>query len=337
MRLPWRARSADAADVAHYRDGLPTVVVPLLVLVAILGYLAGHTSSKSASPVAARTARSGDVVFQYPIGWAPVSSGPSIPGLSLTQAARVAPRGQLPRAGLLVGSLPDGEAGPLPASFVTQLPRLPRIALVDLVEAQAYRYTRIGVRGFSPTLTLFVIPNAEGAWTALACYAPSASSPYMHACEQTVAAVTVAGQSQIYQLAPEPKYAAAISAAILTLDRLRVSLKRELHPQITATRAEQLARRLENGFAEAGTTLGALVPATPVAHAQEALAAAIQQARAGYGALAAAASELSVPAYETAQRRVSAAEASVDKALENFALLGYIPAQSAAGEARDKA
>jgi hypothetical protein len=335
VRLPLRARPVDTAQPIRYRAaGLPVFVVPLLVLVAVLGYLAGHTHSKSAPSVTARTTRSGDVVFQYPLGWEPVTSGPPIASLSLAQTRRVAPRGQSASAGLLVGSLPDDEPGPLPAAFVAQLAHLPRIALVDLIEVQAYRYTQLSPRGFAPTLTLFVIPNAEGAWTALACYAPSASSPYMYACEQTVAAVTVAGQAQTYQLTPEPKYAAEISAAIGTLDKLRISLKRELRPQITAARAEQLARSLASGFGEAGTALAALVPGAPVAQAQEALASAIQAARAGYNALASAAAELSVPAYETAQRRVAAAEASVDKALENFALLGYIPAQSAADEAR---
>jgi hypothetical protein len=330
-------RPAAAVESARYRaagGGLPTFVVPLLILVAVLGYLAGHTRSKSASSVTARTARSVDVVFQYPLGWAPAAAGPQIAGLTLAHATRVAPRGQVANAGLLVGSLPIGEPGPLPAGFVAQLPRLPQTALVDLVEVQAYRYTQLAPRGFAPTLALFVIPSAEGAWTALACYAPSLSSPYMHECEQTVAAVTVAGQSQTYQLTPEPRYAAEISAAITTLDRVRVSLKRELHPQITAARAEQLARGLAAGFSDAAGALGRLVPGVPVEQAQQALATAIRQARAGYDALAAAAAELSVPAYEAAQGRVSTAEASVDRALENFALLGYIPAQSASSTGR---
>jgi hypothetical protein len=335
VRFSRSGRPAGAFEPIRYRPagaGLPTFVVPLLVLVAVLGYLVGHQRSKSTPSVTARTARSGDVVFQYPLGWGPVTSGPQIAELSLAQARRVAPHGRAAQAGLIVGSLPLGEPGPLPAAFVAKLARLPRIALVDLIEVQAYRYTRLSVPGFAPTLTLFVIPNAEGAWTALACYAPSTNSPYMRACEQTVAAVTVAGQSQTYQLTPEPKYAAEISAAIVTLDRVRVSLKRELHPQITAARAAQLARGLASGFSEAGEALAKLVPSTPVEQSQEALAATIQQARAGYEALAAAAAASDVPAYEAAQSRVSAAEASVDKALENFALLGYIPAQSASSD-----
>jgi hypothetical protein len=325
---------ADVAEPLRYRAAaLPAFVVPLLVLVAVLGYLVGHTHAGGGTSGVARTARSTDVVFQYPLGWAPASSGPQLDGLSLSQATRVAPRGQAQHAGLLVGSLPVNDPGPLPASFVARLTQLPQTTIVNLIEAQAYRYTQLHVRGFAPTLTLFAIPNPDGASTALACYAPSSSSPYMRACEETVAAVTVAGQSQTYQLTPEPKYAAELSATIRTLDRLRTSLERELHPQITAARAEQLARALAAGFGDARTALIKLEPNAPVEQAQAVLAAAIGQARAGYEALGAAVAALSVPTYEAAQARVATAEASVDKALENFALLGYIPAQSASSDA----
>jgi hypothetical protein len=325
---------ADVTEPLRYRAAaLPAFIVPLLVLVAVFGYLVGHTHSGSGSSGVARTARGADVVFQYPPGWAPASSGPQLDGLSLSHATRVAPTGQAQRAGLLVGSLPTNDPGPLPASFVARLTRLPQTAIVNLIEAQAYRYTQLHVRGFAPTLTLFAIPNPDGASTALACYAPSSSSPYMRACEETVAAVTVAGQSQTYQLAPEPKYASELSATIRTLDRLRTSLERELHPQITAARAEQLARALAAGFGDARTALTKLEPNAPVEQAQAVLASAIGQAGAGYEALGAAVAALSVPTYEAAQARVATAEASVDKALENFALLGYIPAQSASSDA----
>lgn len=327
-----RRRNGDLAGVAepprYSAAGLPVFVIPLLLLVAAIGYLAGHNHTQGAASVPARTARSGNVVFQYPPGWSQASDAPQLAGLSLERATGVAPHGQPARAGLLVGTLPQGGAAPLPASFVGGLTRLPQTAVVELIEAQAYRYTQVPLRGFAHALTVFVIPSSVGAPTALACYAPSTSSPYMRTCEQTVTSVAVANQSQTVQLAPEPKYAAELSKAILTLDRLRVSLERELHPQITAARAEQLARRLQAGFGNAGSTLAGMQPSAPVERAQRALATAIDRASAGYASLASAASELSVPAYEAAQARVASAEASVDKALASFALLGYIKAQN---------
>ena len=58
-----------------------------------------------------------------------------------------------------------------------------------------------------------MIPNPGGDPTALACYAPSPTSPYMRACEGIVSGVTVVGQSQNFQLTPEAGYAAKIGAA----------------------------------------------------------------------------------------------------------------------------
>jgi hypothetical protein len=335
MRRLRIGRIADAAEPLRYHAAaLPTFVIPLLALVAIAGYLVGHKHSSSASSSAVRTARTADVVFQYPRGWSRVSGGPQLDGLDLTQTTRLAPKGRSAQAGLLVGSLPAREPGPLTASFVAELKQLPQVAIVSLNEAQAYRYTRARPPGFAPALTLFVIPNPGGAATAFACYAPSAGSPYMRACEATVAGVTVIGQTLTYQLTPESRYAAGLSAVIVALDKLRVSLRSELQPQISAARAKQLAQGLAASFGDAGTALSKLEPNAPVERAQATLAAALTQARGGYEALAEAVAALSVPAYEAAQQRVASAEASVDNALENFALLGYIPAESAASNAR---
>jgi hypothetical protein len=68
-----------------------------------------------------------------------------------------------------------------------------------------------------------------------------------------------------------------------------------------------------------------LEPAPVARRSQQALVSAIDQAGAGYSALAAAAAETNATAYMVAQARIAAAEAAVDRALENFVLLGYSP------------
>jgi hypothetical protein len=314
----------------HYRPrNLPTAVVPVLVAVAVLGYVAGHSRSDDGASEADRTARSAHVVIEYPTGWRPVAGGAKIPGLALTQTKLIVAGGAGSHAGLIVGELPGGELGPLPRRFVSGLDRLPQTTVVDLVEGQAYRYAQFSGPGLQEPLTIFVIPNPDGDPTALACYAPSQASRYMAACEQAVSGVTVVDQSQIYELTPEPGYAARISAAIASLDRLRVSLKRELHPQITAERTEQLATQLGEGFAQAGESLVRLEPSAAAVGVQKALASAMQRAHDGYVALASAAAERSLSSYTAAQERITAAEADVDWALENFVLTGYTPALQA--------
>jgi hypothetical protein len=135
-----------------YGRGVPTAVIPLLVAVAILGYVAGHSGSRGPSSESLRTARSANVVVDYPAAWRPVDRAPAIPGLAIVRPIVLAPNGNAARAALLVGSLPRGELSPLPGRFVSSLPRLPDTEVVNLLEIQAYKYAHVDVPGFDKTL-----------------------------------------------------------------------------------------------------------------------------------------------------------------------------------------
>ena len=325
MRQRRSDRALQPVEPTHHAPRvLPVAVVPLVIAVAIIGYLVGHSGGSSELSQAPRTAKSANVLVEYPPGWTPVSRSPTVPGLRLAGAKRFAPQNALATAGLLVGSLPRGEAGPLPTSFLGLVRRQPDTAIVNLLELQAYRYRKLSVRGFAPALTVFVIPNLDGASTALACYAATARSPYMRTCEQTAASVTVS-QTHTYQLVPDATYASKISATIARLDRLRAALERELGATVSASRAERIGHQLAAGFAAAARSLAPLEPAFPAEKAQAALAAALERARAAAAALAAAAAARSASEYTAAQTRILAAELAVDRALENFVLLGYSP------------
>jgi hypothetical protein len=335
MRNRWRRSPVmRIRSMRHGQRSLPTAVIPLFVAVAILGYVAGHAHSGGESSEAPRTAKGAHVLIEYPAGWRPVASSTRIPGLAIAHPQLIVPRARHAGVGLIVGTLPAGELGPLPRPFVSRLRRLPQTAVVDLVEAQAYRYAQFSGPGLGEPLTVFVIPNPGGHPTALVCYAPAQAHQYMQQCEQAVSGVTVIGQSQVYQLAPEREYATKISASISPLDRLRVSLKRQLQPQVTAERARQLATQLAAGFAQAGASLSHLEAATAAVPLQSALSSSIRRARDGYAALAAAAGERSASGYTAAQKRISLAESDVDWALENFVLLGYSPALGGAASSQ---
>ena len=262
-------------------------------------------------------------MFEYPAGWSPAAHAAAVPGLSLSEQTLLVPKGDAVRAGLLVGTLARDEIGPLPAGFLAALPRLPSTQIVNLLEIQAYKYALTNVPGFPEQLTIFAIPNPSGDSTVLACYAPATEPAYMRSCEQTVAGITLVGQSQAYELTPEPGYASGISGAVSGLDRLRVALKRELRPQVSAARAREIATRLAGGFATAASSLATLQPSFATQRAQTALSDAILSTHDGYVALASAAARESASAYTAAQKRIAVAEASVNRALESFALLGY--------------
>jgi hypothetical protein len=303
----------------------PRTIVPLLLAAAVIGYLVGHSGAGPRAKAGhAHVGKTANVLIEYPAGWTAVASGPEIPGLDLTQARRLAPHGAS-NAGLLVGVLPAREPAPLPATLLEQVRRQPQTSIVNLAELQAYRYAHLSVRSFAGALTVFVVPNPAGQATALACYAPSPGSADMRECEQIAASASLPGQPQTYRLTPEAGYARSISDAIGTLDGLRASLAHVLSPQVSAATAERLARRLASAYAAAAASIAPLEATQVSQRAQEALVSAINLAGSGYTALAVAAAERNATAYTAAQARIAAAEAAVDRALENFVLLGYSP------------
>jgi hypothetical protein len=301
---------------------LPLEVVPVLIAVAILGYVAGHSSGEGA-PSEGHTESGADVALGYPPGWRMARVAPGVPDLSIAGVIVIAPNGDAGRAGLLLGGLPAGELAPLPAPFVARLGRVPRPEIVNLVETQAYKYTRLSVPGYDERLTLFVIPNPGKHPMVFGCYASAGSTAQMRACERSVATVTTVGEPQAYQLTPEPKYASAVSSAVSTLDGLRTGRKRELRPDVTASSAQQLATELARGFATAAGALDRLQPPAAAGPVHAALIDALRRSRGGYLALAAASAERDAARYRAAQQEIVRAEADVDDALGSFALLGY--------------
>jgi len=102
------------------------VVVPVLVLVAIGGYLIGihrtsgapATASSASSAQETRIASGPSVLLEYPTGWEPASTPPAIPGLSIARPLLLAPGGDAARAGLISGQFPPGGSSPLPSAFL---------------------------------------------------------------------------------------------------------------------------------------------------------------------------------------------------------------------------
>lgn len=302
---------------------LRVVAVVVLVVVAMLGYLAGHHHTASVSRKQTRPAFAASVLLEYPPSWRSAAAAPGIPGLPISHPAAFAPNGNAAEAGLVTGQLAGGEPSPLPTAFVEHLPTLPHTEVVDFVETEAYKYSQVSVPGFDRTLTLYAIPTPGGSPKVLACYAAPGFSADMHTCEQVVATLRLAGQPQSSNLAPDTGYAARVSALISALDRQRVALRQEMTQQSTLPAVQRLAARTAAAFSAAAASLAALEPPPAAGQAQATLSGMILKARDAYMALAAAAEAGVLSTYETAQTRVYEAEANVGGALESFALLGY--------------
>jgi hypothetical protein len=269
------------------------------------------------------TASVGGVLLEVPPHWRPAPATQQIPGLAIRHAILLAPGGDPSQAGLIAGALPGRQASPLPASLLALLHQRPTAAVVSLQETQAYRYTGLSIAGFDRSLTAYVVPKAVGGSIALVCYAAPSLSAQVQACQRSVATLTVAGQSQTYDLTPQPEYAQRLSAAISALDAQRVALRAQMGSGVTPHALQRLAARLAHAFAQAAASLSALEPTLATGRAQAGLSGAILGARAAYSALASAAGAGDEARFGAARAQVAAAELGVDSALEAFALLGY--------------
>jgi hypothetical protein len=296
-------------------------VGPVLVAVAILGFLAGHHRSAPAAEAPARVAYQAGIALEYPPSWHRAAVAPSIPGLALAHALLLAPGGDARRAGLLSGELRRGEAAPLPEAMVSLLRGLPRTEIVDFLDVQAYRYTHVRLAGYDRPLELYVIPNPAGAPTALACYAAAGHDADLAQCQQIVARLTPIGRSR-YDLEPDAAYSHRLGALVGALDGERLALRRQMGRKQSPIAVSRLARTLSGRMATAAAAIRTLPRPSAAAAAQLALAGAIERGGVAYAALVAAAA--AGPAGLTvAQRQVGAAEAAIDRSLAAFALLGY--------------
>jgi len=303
---------------------LPRVVIPALVVVAIVGYLVGihrtPASSTTAPGEPQRIASGASLLLEYPQRWQPATSAPTFPGLSIAHRLLLAPGGKAADAGLIGGQLPAGGSSPLPASFTALVHVVPDVEVLTLEHVQAYRFSRL--TGYERTLDVYVIPTVGGSPTTLVCYASDGFSSYLEQCERIVASVTLVGQTS-YSLSPNAAYAGQLGTLIEVLDRERLTVRRQIRASTAPARLSALATTLADRFASAASSLTALEPPQAATAAQAALATAMVAARSAYAELASAATAEDADGYSVAEQHVAAAEAGVDAALENFALLGY--------------
>jgi hypothetical protein len=315
------------------RGGFLIVMASLLLASAIIGYFVGHRGSVATPREGTRSASSGSLLLTYPARWRVATGAPRIPGLSINDPLVLAPGGNAASAGLIAGKLVGLGPDPLGARFVTRLHELPTTNVVNLLDAQAYRYSGLLINGFDRMLTLYVIPNRGGEPTAVACYAASQTQAqtdmqaqaYMHTCDQIVATLSLAAQTQIYEnvLTPDSGYAHTVNGYLREVSAQGAALTRGAQRPLSPPQATQMANSLARSLDTAAESLATLLAPPPAAEAQTRLLLSLRQARDAYTALASAASAGDPSGYADAQTRVTAAQANVTRSLRDFALLGY--------------
>jgi hypothetical protein len=314
------------------RDEKRIIAALVVMTVAILGYIVGHDRAIAVPVESTLEASNAATIVHYSSdsGWRPASTAPTVPGLSIAQPLVLAPHGDATRGGLIVGQLLGGETSPLPSQLLAHLAQLPSTEVVDLANTQAYRYSPLSVAGSGEKLTLYTIPGSLTSTTAIVCYASAGFSVYMQACERLAAGLTIAGGTSnggevraIHPLTPEAGYGRRIAAAVARADELLLTLRPELRRGSSRSTVSTLAGRLAEGFASVADSLSALHPPPAAGQVHAALSESLKQAQAAYSALGAAVGAGSASDYAVARAQISGAEAGLNGALKNFALLGY--------------
>jgi hypothetical protein len=313
-----------------FSRGIRPIAVSVLVVVALLGYLAGHRGAPGASSGSASAAKEGsrvisaaNVLLEVPARLARSRTAQAIPGLRLEGELTIVP-GNVESAGLIGGQLPAGEASPLPAAFLRSLQVVPHTDVLSFLGGQAYEYSGFTVPGYDRTLNLYVVPTSGTGTgpTLLACYAAKGSEAWLAQCQRIVAKFTLVGQAQ-YDLNPDSQYAARLGGLVRSLDAKRLALRRRMGTSGTPAAVGALARALAAALGASAASLSALEPPVAAGPAQASLVQTLVSARQAYQALAAAASTEMLASYDVALGRVEHADAAIDNALESFALLGY--------------
>jgi hypothetical protein len=314
-------------------------MLPILVPVAIIGYLLGGSvsgpasSSSSADSFERTLAPINTVVLEYPayFGWRPSSGSHSIPGLPLSNAFLLTPSGQPANVGLVAGQ-PSGEGSasslsPLPPQLLDHVPQLSlRGEVVSLLDTQAYRYGQPSTARVTMRLTIYAVPYTAGATTVIACYTPASRgyARFMQTCKQIAAQLTLKGgaQSQVI-LNPDSGYAEEIGAVLSRIEKLRRALRPGMQADADHVTLSGLARRLANGLSQATRSLTALQPPNAAQAAHTSLSNALSRAQAAYLELSDAAEAANAGRYSSARARVYGAEAGINSALRGLAMIGY--------------
>jgi hypothetical protein len=299
-------------------------VVGLLVLLGLVGYLIGHRHTDPAPVALSRSITDAGVLIEYPASWERSRLPPAYGTLGdLRQSLVLAPEGRSTEAGLVVGLLSETTRGPLPPTLVGRAGGDPHAEVVFMVAGvQAYRYSHLVLNDPALHSVAYSIPTAADHTVVALCYTAAAASKTVSECEQIVEALTPL-QAEPKELAPYGRSAGLLKAALRTLVAERDAIRLQMRASRASSRLASLATRMADAFAAARRTLSPLPPL--LAHNSEAglaLIGSLNAVQKAYIDLAVAASG-QPGSYTSARSNVYAAEARLQNALDELALLGY--------------
>ena len=315
-----------ARPVAERRPGLPVPLLAgaalLVLLLAGVGFVVGHSGSKAKAapkPPAARSVSKGGVSIPLPAGWSSAAAQ-TIPGLALTSPGAAAPAARA--SGTLVWGQAHG-VWPhyLPASFVARLKSngvVDRRQVVKIGKADAFRYVDVGVKGLAKPVNVYVAPQA-GRTKTFVCL--KGASSFARSCESAVAGAKIAGTG--FALTPSSSYAAAVTRAVKTAGAGRASGIRAMKAAKIPAKQAPGARTVAAAYSSAGGAVRKATSSPFLLPANKRIVVAFSSASSAYRKLAAAAVAKSNSRYAAARREATRAEATLQKSLAGLGDVGF--------------
>jgi serine/threonine protein kinase len=298
--------------------GLIAAGAVLVVALAVIGFLAGHSGSGDKQSDDAQRVAAGPLVVRPPSSWRPAGTAFALPGLRVQDETALAPGGSAAKGVFAVGMTNAKGATLLPPAFLKRMDKAPpRDDPVGLGDVDAYRYADLEVRGFGRRLTMYVAPTTKGVAT-LACAAPETTAAgFMPDCESAAATLELASGDG-YPLGADPRYSDKLNATIKKLNAARTRNTRALRNANKAGGQATAAQNLAGAYRTAARTLAVTDVNPELAVKNARVVRALREVAASYQQLATAARTLNEGGYRSASKRVTSAEQDLRRALASL-------------------
>jgi hypothetical protein len=327
VSIPVAEPEAPAAAAPRSRRGLVAAIVAGVALLAVAGFVIGHSGSSSddesgSGPALTQSASAGSVELSFPAAWRRVTDTPDVPGTTFADPMVLAN----PAGGRMTAGTVGEASGPslLPDGLLERLgagaPK--RGEPVALGGAQAFRYKALGVKGAARPLTIYTAPTTAGVVTMACSPPPVEPAAYLATCERVAGTLRLLG-AKPYPLGPDSAHAKALTKELVALRARRAPAERILARARTPAAQARAAAALATAYAASARRLGGLEVSPYAKKANVGLVTALDRTAKAYAAAARAARSGDRAAYLRARATLRRASGTLTRALAQLRDLGY--------------
>ena len=305
LRAPPPARPAPAARAPRRRAPVPLVAGAGLVVLVVAGFLVGSAmSGDDSAPQRGAPIVAGDLSARGPAAWKRADEPVKVKGLTLREAASVAPDRTGEGTSITIGKSRGTGSTLLPPALVRQLdepaPSPKRVELGG--DLQALRYSGLGPQGLeSGTLRLYVAPIVGGVAT-VQCVEPADVVPgsTTAACDQTAASLELR-KGKALPLGPDEGYQRTLDRVVKRLNGATKGQAATLRGADTPGAQARAADSLRASYRSAARSLRGATANPQVTGANKRIIAALEGLAGRYEQLATAARADDAAAYGKAR------------------------------------